>query len=494
MWRLSRGSGPTVWVPGSRGTAPEDRHASNDGARENDHPRRDRCRGGELEVAPTDIERDYLFGWILSTIFAGPLASELVLKGGNALRKGYFPNTRYSGDLDFATRDYVAEDALRTELQRTIELVGAETGVVFDNDRTRVEPKTRVHKDLEVLEGRVYFRDFYGKASRMVISIRMDFTQFERLLFDPVERRIIHPYGDAERCNGTIRCVRLEEILASKLKCLLQRRHVADLYDYLHWLFFGAEEVDARAVLSAFMSKTIYGREPGAAFELLVGLPFQVLRDAWSKYVVAPAKSLVGFEDALPKFVDHLRQLFGVSGQTSENRWWRPTVFFPSRLRNVILEAGYRQTLIRATYSGYERLLEPCSLRYKQRKESGALEYFYAYDQTGGRTGETGIKSLVADKFESAEVTDTSFEPRYEIEVSKAGDRSQAGTFTRKTYVPGFGIRRKSASRGPTYVFRCTMCGRVFAHQSFDGKLRAHKNARGSSCFGSFGSYVKTRW
>jgi len=448
----------------------------------------------DLEVAPTDIERDYLFGWILSSIYRGSLANELVLKGGNALRKGYFPNTRYSSDLDFATRSAVTEDALRAELARATQLVHEQTGVVFDTDKLRVQPKARIHKDLDVLEARVYFHDFYGKPGRMVISIRMDFTQFERLLFEPVPRSLIHPYSDADRCTATIQCVRLEELLASKLKCLLQRRHVADLYDYLHWLMFGAEEVDAKTVLSSFLKKTIYDRDPGAAFELLVGLPFQVLREAWSKFVVAPAKSLVGFEDALPKFVEHLRGLFGRYAEESGQRRWRPTIFFPSRLRNVILEAGHRQTLIRATYGGYERLLEPYSLRFKQLKGGGAYEYFYAYDQTGGRSRQVGIKSLVPEKFEDADVTDTPFQPRYEIEVSKAGDPSQSGTFTRRGYVPGFGIRRRSAANGPTYVFRCTGCRRLFAHQTFDGSLRPHKNRRGGSCFGSFGTYVKTRW
>jgi hypothetical protein len=134
-------------------------------------------------------------------------------------------------------------------------------------------------------------------------------------------------------------------------------------------------------------------------------------------------------------------------------------------------------------------------LRFKQLKDGGAYEYFYAYDQTGGRSGGVGIKSLIPEKFEDAEVTDTPFEPRYEIEVSKAGDPSQSGSFTRRSYVPSFGIRRRSAANGPTYVFRCTICHRLFAHEKFDGSLRTpHKNRRGGSCFGSFGTYVKTRW
>jgi hypothetical protein len=109
---------------------------------------------------------------------------------------------------------------------------------------------------------------------------------------------------------------------------------------------------------------------------------------------------------------------------------------------------------LRATYAGYERLLEPYSLRFKRLKDSDTFEYFYAYDQTGGRSGDIGIKSLVPEKFDNAEVIDTPFLPRYEIEVSKAGDPSQSQAFTPRDYIPGFGIRRRSAASGPTYVFR----------------------------------------
>jgi predicted nucleotidyltransferase component of viral defense system len=53
------------------------------------------------------------------------------------------------------------------------------------------------------------------------------------------ERNPIHPYSDAEACAATIRCVELEEALATKLRCLLQRRHIADLYDLAYSLVKG---------------------------------------------------------------------------------------------------------------------------------------------------------------------------------------------------------------------------------------------------------------
>jgi hypothetical protein len=284
----------------------------------------------------------------------------------------------------------------------------------------------------------------------------------------------------------------VEEILASKLKCLLQSRQVVDLYDYLHWLLFGTEGIDRSLVLTTFLRMTVYGRDPGAALELLLGLPFHVLREAWSQYVVAPIRSRFSFDDAIGRFAQHLKELFRAY-DSPHPRWNRLATFFPSELRNVILEAGSRTTLMRVEYDGTERLIEPYSLRFKQRRDGVGREYLYCYDQTGGRESPPGIKTFVSEKCRSAEVTDTRFEPRFEVEVAKAGDAALAGHFSARWSVPSFGKRRRRAS-GPVYLFRCITCHRIFAHRSLDSTLRSHRTKDRATCFGTYGSYVRTRW
>ena len=55
-------------------------------------------------LSPTDVEKDYVHGWLLGAIYSRPtLAEALVLKGGNGLRKAYLPETRFSKDLDFSS-------------------------------------------------------------------------------------------------------------------------------------------------------------------------------------------------------------------------------------------------------------------------------------------------------------------------------------------------------------------------------------------------------
>ncbi len=49
------------------------------------------AKAREFEINVSDVQRDYVFGWLLFGIFtASGLKSRIFLKGGNALRKGYF--------------------------------------------------------------------------------------------------------------------------------------------------------------------------------------------------------------------------------------------------------------------------------------------------------------------------------------------------------------------------------------------------------------------
>ena len=67
----------------------------------------------EFEIHTSDVQRDYVFGWLLYGIFTqSALKEEIFLKGGNALRKGYFSETRYSADLDFGISHDIDQELL----------------------------------------------------------------------------------------------------------------------------------------------------------------------------------------------------------------------------------------------------------------------------------------------------------------------------------------------------------------------------------------------
>src|ERR1700724_3337314 len=86
----------------------------------------------EFELRPLDVQKGYVYGWLLKGLFLRPaLAEQLVLKGGNALRKGYLPDTRFSKDLDFSARQALTQSVLESELREVCSFVAAQTGVQF---------------------------------------------------------------------------------------------------------------------------------------------------------------------------------------------------------------------------------------------------------------------------------------------------------------------------------------------------------------------------
>ncbi len=58
------------------------------------------------------------------------------------------------------------------------------------------------------------------------------------------------------------------------------------------------------------------------------------------------------------------------------------------------MHAGRSQTLLRMTYDGVQRLVEPYSLEFNWRKGGTGQEYLYVWDQTEDSSSAPGIKSL----------------------------------------------------------------------------------------------------
>jgi predicted nucleotidyltransferase component of viral defense system len=453
----------------------------------------------EFGIHTTNVERDYVFGWLLTGIFtATELKAVLVLKGGNCLRKAYFEHTRFSNDLDFSTQTTIDPEFLRQELNKACLFVQELAGVAFRTEETRVEAKRQIDEQKQVYEARLYFRDFYGKPGNAVISIRMDVTEYDRIYLPVQRRRIIHPYSDYEQCNAELTCLKLEESLASKLKCLLQRRHLADLYDFVFWLFFtGDLAVNRAEIVTTFLQKTIFQPSPGAACKLLLGLPFEGFKDAWQRYIVCPRQMIIDYTDAVSRFKENIQELFSPFPSR-----YPELAFFPPELRNPIMEAGSSMTVLRLVYKGKARMVEPYALIFKRRKTDGVgQEYFYVYDRTGGRTSEPGIKCLLNTGIQAIENTDEKFEPRWPVEISKAGEPGDKGYFTttsrsspRRIRIGMPRQRRSSAQSGLVYVVECYHCSKRFERKTSSTTLREHKDRYGNRCYGRRGHIVDRRY
>jgi predicted nucleotidyltransferase component of viral defense system len=238
-----------------------------------------------------DVQRDYVFGWLISGIFqATELGQAAVLKGGNALRKGYFPGTRFSDDLDFSTSHGIDAERVLGQLNDVCLWANTASGIRFDIDRNRLAGDHQIDRERHVYKFRLYFKDMLGAKDYVDISIRMDITEYDQLLLPAQSRQLIHLYSDADACSTTIRCVKIEEALADKLKCLLQRRYCYDIFDIVYGAFISQDiEVNRTEMMQVFLRKTIFGASPLAAKQILLDLPVEVFRGYWSKVLVPSA-------------------------------------------------------------------------------------------------------------------------------------------------------------------------------------------------------------
>lgn len=232
---------------------------------------------------------------------------------------------------------------------------------------------------------------------------------------------------------------------------------------------------------------------------ILLKLPFEMLRAKWAKTIVCAEGLLMDCEDAISKFSAQVNEIFQGAPDVSHY----DSVFFEPDARNVILRAGKSMTLLRIVYNGVERLIEPYALKFQQRRDGVAKEYFYVFDRTGS-SGNPGWKTFVAENVQQISNTETAFEPQYEIELAKAGDipedkllydpAKQPSRSTRRVSPVWPVVRRtRPASLGPTQVFRCSTCGKLFYKKSYDGTLGEHKNKRGFPCYG-YGIFVRTKF
>lgn len=272
------------------------------------------------------------------------------------------------------------------------------------------------------------------------------------------------------------------------MKCLIQRRYAYDLFDLVYGVFINREiAVDRRELVQTFLRKTIFEPSPVTARDLLLGVPYDLVRGFWDRIVV-PKLSALSFESAVSTLRAGLLPLF----QPFSYGAHLAGAYFPAELRNPILQAASDMTLLRVSYHGVIREVEPYSLAFKQRRDGVAREYFYGYDRSGGRTSGPGIKTFVQEDIQSLENTGVTFEPRYEVELSKAGDRESASYFARPFARHGRRSRTTTTYAGVVYTVQCPYCSKTFRRQTYTTRLNRHHDGYGNLCLGRVGILVST--
>jgi hypothetical protein len=154
------------------------------------------------------------------------------------------------------------------------------------------------------------------------------------------------------------------------------------------------------------------------------------------------------------------------------------------RERIIGLPAGSRgQTFIETIrFAAANRLL--VNLDYRDQQGNRSVRTIEAYSLRRSRVGDVLLMAVRADSGQPRSYrvdsilgvapTQTSFSPRYPIELTPTGPQlippasRSSGIVTPRTPTS----RRRASSGGATYVFRCTVCRKLFKRRTYDGTLR----------------------
>lgn len=260
----------------------------------------------ENEVSRSTIDKDWVLGHFIDAIYSTKQGREaLIFKGGTCLRKCYFPDYRFSEDLDFTSINsgFVLDEELLNQIMVLIKL---RTGMPL-----HLEKLTNLrHNDMSTGYSAVI--KFWGAdhpkdqnppdPSRWTTSVKIEIIHYEKMIFEPIPKTVHHDYSDQlSPALKEIACYDLREVLAEKLRALIQRSYSAprDYYD-IWYLANHVTDLNWKEIIHAFFDKTEFkGQEYVSPDQLLNPRSENTVKKAWKNslgHQIAPLK-LPDFEE-----------------------------------------------------------------------------------------------------------------------------------------------------------------------------------------------------
>ena len=205
------------------------------------------------------VERDYLLSWILAAIGRSEALNRvLAFKGGTALKKCFFGDYRFSEDLDFSALPEAPEGESLKEAIRAC----CRSAVVMLDGYAPVDIVCERYAEAQPHPGgqeAFTIRCRFPWQREPLTRIKVEITFDEPILRPLQPRSILHDYEEPLR--ATVRTYALEEIVAEKLRAILQhierleergwsRSRARDYYDLWRIMEAYSDELD----LSGFVS------------------------------------------------------------------------------------------------------------------------------------------------------------------------------------------------------------------------------------------------
>lgn len=170
----------------------------------------------EERVPLGTLEKDFAISCAIQAISGSRLRDHLVFKGGTAIKKFYHPKARFSEDMDFTVLS-MDEDEVLSSLER-----------LFLDRRVETISFGRVSEERFSRAGRRLRLPFLGPL-RYRNSVRIDLSFRDDVILETKRRAVLHRYG--ESISSEIHVLDFMEIIAEKLRALMDRGYPRDYYD-----------------------------------------------------------------------------------------------------------------------------------------------------------------------------------------------------------------------------------------------------------------------
>jgi len=430
-------------------------------------------------------------------------------KGGTCLKKCFFETYRFSEDLDFTVLNatHIDEPFLKRVFAEVGEWVYSESGIELPPDKQHFEIYPNPRGTLSC-QGKLSYRG--PVSSRDLPRIKIDLTADERVVLPPVRAPIFHPYSDAPDGGIEVLAYNYVEAFAEKFRALGERTRPRDLYDVVNLYRNADARPEPVGLLNVLREKCAF---KGIKVPRLADLdPHRgELEAGWQHMLAHQLPALLpvqSFLDELPAIFDWLfgagvpPPLVALPLGAGERIIRERTIPFP-------VGAAGRTHIETIRFAAANRLIVDLAyLDESGRRSTRAIE---AYSLRRSKAGDIVLmavreedgewRSYRLDSIQGVAATQRTFTPRHPIELTPSGPQSTPATSQSSSV--GLATRRQPPRRrssfkpiggGPTYVFRCSVCGKQFQRKAYDGTLRPHKNKAGGPCCGTYGNYVTTKY
>jgi hypothetical protein len=279
--------------------------------------------------------------------------------------------------------------------------------------------------------------------------VLLDLTQNEVIAAAPTSRAIFHPYPDDLPEKALVSAYSVEELFAEKTRALHERMRPRDLYDVVQLVENYSGAVDFASARAIFRAKCA---AKGIATPSSDALVAQVrgstdLEADWKEMLAHQLPALPPLDGIRSRvvaslvWVDEPMAPEPAEPPVSPARF--PTIPSPAPLRSIpaspdqqiiapaggtfwgsagplelVRFAGSNRLMITFSYHGKHRSAEPYSLR---RAGTGNL-LLYAWEEEDAH-----VKAFKVPEMSGLAVTETTFVPRYLIELSAIGSTIRSG-------------------------------------------------------------------